>query len=49
MSDKTYTYFIGNENHGRMYGFKRNFKKKQVYMDTPNNYAKKTKVILKKY
>jgi SAM-dependent methyltransferase len=48
MSDKTYTYFIGPENHGQMYGFKGNFSKKQVYMDTPNNYAKKNESNFKK-
>jgi len=48
MSNKSYTYFIGAENHGQMYGFKGNFNKKEVYMDTPNNYSKENENSVKK-
>lgn len=38
MSDKSYTYFIGDDPQAGMYGFKGNFEKIRVYMDTPNNF-----------
>ncbi len=38
MTDKSYTYFIGDNSHGRMYGFNGNFKKISTRWDTPNNF-----------
>jgi SAM-dependent methyltransferase len=48
MSDKSYTYFVGLNNHGKMYGFEGNFKEIEVYMDTPNNYRNKNESSLRK-
>jgi SAM-dependent methyltransferase len=38
MSDKSYTYFIGSQSHGKMYGFNGNFEKIRVYLENPSNF-----------
>ena len=38
MTDQTYTYFIGNQSHGRMYGVYGNFEKITARWETPNSF-----------